>query len=217
MEELHNQDRSGTEEFWNKQKDIYKRAYVSMAILVVNVIVFFISNTSILGMGVLSLQRVLLYREWYRIITAMFLHADMEHLLSNMMMLVLVGGIVENHAGHLYYGIMFFLSGIVGNCLSLMYEAVAGLERYSLGASGGTMGIVGYFAFWIFTNKGRLSGKRDVLFRFTFLALFIIRSCTYQQGANTMAHLGGFIAGFVMGYISVVVMNNNKNMEGVGL
>ena len=83
MEELHNQDRSGTEEFWNKQKDIYKRAYVSMAILVVNVIVFFISNTSILGMGVLSLQRVLLYREWYRIITAMFLHADMEHLLSN--------------------------------------------------------------------------------------------------------------------------------------
>ncbi|MBR4831611.1 MAG: rhomboid family intramembrane serine protease [Butyrivibrio sp.] len=215
MDELRNQNQIDTEEFWNKQKQIYKSAYVSIAILAINVIVFFISNKSLYSMGILSLQHVLLYGEWYRIITAMFLHADMEHLLSNMMMLILVGGIVEKHAGHLYYGIMFFVSGIVGNCLSLMYEAVSNIQRYSLGASGGTMGIVGYFAFWIFANKSGL--KKDVLFRLVFLALFIVRSCTYQQGVNTMAHLGGFIVGFVMGYINIVAMSNNKDMEGVGL
>ncbi|MBR4669721.1 MAG: rhomboid family intramembrane serine protease [Butyrivibrio sp.] len=217
MTDTQNRDYNNVDDFWNKQAQIYKTAYVSIAILAINVLVFLacLVNASIVDAGALITEAVLFGKEWYRIITAMFLHADMEHILSNMLMLVLAGGIVEKHAGHLYYGIMFFASGIVGNVLSMMYEVAAQISRYSLGASGGTMGIVGYLAFWIFANKKGVSKNKNLLLRMIFLSVFIIESCFLQEGANTIAHLGGFITGFILGYIRIVIMNNNKDMEGL--
>ncbi|SFU61900.1 rhomboid family intramembrane serine protease [Butyrivibrio sp. INlla21] len=217
MEDTQNRDFNNVDDFWNKQSQIYKTAYVSIAILALNVLVFIacLANTSIYDIGIMATDWILSRGEWYRFITSMFLHADLNHLFSNMLMLVLAGGIVEKHSGHLYYGIMFFASGIVGNVLSMMYEIVGHIVRYSLGASGGTMGIVGYLAFWIFANKKGILKNRNLLFRIVFLTIFIIDSCFFQEGANTVAHLGGFITGFIMGYINIVIMNNNKDMEGL--
>lgn len=216
MEDIQNRN-NNPDDFWNKQTQIYKTAYVSMVILAINILVFLacIFVPSIYERGLLATDMILSRREWYRVITSMFLHADINHLFSNMIMLVLAGGIVEKHAGHLYYGIMFFVSGIVGNVLSMMYEIVGNIFRYSLGASGGTMGIVGYLAFWIFLNRKGLAKRRDMIFRLVFLTGFIIESCFFQKGANTVAHLGGFVAGFILGYISIIIMNNNKDMEGL--
>ncbi|MBQ6414684.1 MAG: hypothetical protein IJJ65_00370, partial [Butyrivibrio sp.] len=56
---------------------------------------------------------------------------------------------------------------------------------------------------------------RSMLIRLLLLFLFVIEACFFQSGANTVAHLGGFITGFVIGVINIIIFNNKKDMEGI--
>ena len=58
--------------------------------------------------------------------------------------------------------------------------------------------------------------RRDtVKFRLIVFGLYIIESCFIQPGANTQAHLGGFLMGAILGVVNIIVLKNNKNMEGL--
>jgi len=65
-------------------------------------------------------------RAYYRMVTSMFLHADIEHLFSNMIVLYYVGEIVEDKLGHIPYVVLYFLSGIAGDVFSMGYELLTG-------------------------------------------------------------------------------------------
>ena len=52
-------------------------------------------------------------------------------------------------------------------------------------------------------------------FRLIVFGLYIIESCFIQPGANTQAHLGGFLMGAILGVVNIIVLKNNKNMEGL--
>jgi len=54
----------------------------------------------------------------YRFITAMFLHGGIEHLVSNMLLLYILGEVVENKLGSVRYASVYLLSGILGNVVS---------------------------------------------------------------------------------------------------
>jgi rhomboid protease GluP len=43
----------------------------------------------------------------------------------------------------------------------------------------------------------------------------VVEACFFQKGANTIAPLGGFIAGFIFGIINIILFNNRKDMEGI--
>ncbi len=77
--------------------------------------------------------------EPYRLITAMFLHADSAHLAQNMFALLLFGMVLESLIGTRKFLIVYFLAGLVGNLAGM----IAYPDAYSLGASGAIMGIVG--------------------------------------------------------------------------
>ncbi len=207
------------DEFWERQKSIYKRAYVTIFLLALNIIMFMITMSMpglVYGIGTLITERVIVNGEFYRIITAMFLHADIEHLMNNMVMLILAGGIVEHYVGHFYFFFLYMLSGIMGNLASMAYETGLGIDRISLGASGGTMGLAGFIVFWILINRKTFIRSRDLLVRLILLGLLMIYGCFFQAQANTVAHLGGFLTGFVLGAINIIIFKNNKNMEGLG-
>jgi rhomboid protease GluP len=53
------------------------------------------------------------------------------------------------------------------------------------------------------------------MMRLGLLAVFLIYTCFFQEGANTLAHLGGFLTGGVFGIINIVLLKNRKNMEGI--
>ena len=71
MEDTQNRDYNNADDFWNKQVQIYKTAYVCIALLAINVLVFLACPLfkSIYTKGVLSVDGVLYFKEWYRIIT----------------------------------------------------------------------------------------------------------------------------------------------------
>ena len=206
------------EEFWERQKQIYKHAYVSIAIFLLNVIVFIVSQHFANWMysdGAMITEKILGEGEFYRIFTAMFLHADIDHICNNMAILILVGAVIENYTGHIYYAILYVLSGFFGNILSMAYEVNNGLNWVSIGASGAIMGVVGFLVAWIIANRRTFLKHRGTVIRMLFLLVFVVEACFFQQGANTPAHLGGFLTGFVLGVINIVIFSNNKVMEGL--
>lgn len=206
------------EEFWERQKQIYKHAYISIAIFLLNVIIFIMSQHFAKWMyadGAMVTEKILGEGEFYRIFTAMFLHADIDHICNNMAILILVGAVVENYTGHIYYVVLYMLSGFFGNILSMAYEVRNNLTWFSIGASGAIMGIVGFLSAWIIANRKTFLKNRGTAVRMLFLSVFVVEACFFQKGANTPAHLGGFLTGFVLGVINIVVFSNNKVMEGL--
>ena len=73
---------------------------------------------------------------WYPLITAMFLHFDIEHLANNMVMLVAVGRYVEKDMGTGRLMLLYFISGVLGNVLSLAGDIRTAKYAVSAGASG---------------------------------------------------------------------------------
>lgn len=214
MQESNNSE----QDFWARQEQIYKSAYISIALLVVNVVVFGLSNTVMGWMyekGAMITEIVLQNGEYYRLFTAMFLHADVGHLMNNMLMLVLVGAIVENYTGHAFFFFLYMLSGLFGNMISMAYEINNELRWVSVGASGALMGLVGVIVIWIIKNWNSFVHSRSTKLRLVLLALFIVQALLFQRGANIAAHFGGFVTGVVLGVINIVVLKNDKKMEGL--
>ena len=205
-------------DFWARQEQIYRSSYMSIGLLIINVVIFLLSNTFMYWMyekGALVSEIVLQNGEYYRLFTAMFLHADVQHLFNNMLMLALAGAIVENYTGHGYFIFLYLLSGIFGNLISMAYEIRNGLSWISVGASGAIMGIVGFVVTWIIINRKNFVRNRNVIFRLVLLGISVIQSCFFQAGANTPAHLGGFLTGFILAVVNIILLKNNKIMEGL--
>ncbi|MCR5404871.1 MAG: rhomboid family intramembrane serine protease [Butyrivibrio sp.] len=209
---------NSSQSYLEKQEEIYKHAYISIALLVINVIVFLLSTTAMGWMyeeGVMNTELVLSKGQCHRLFSAMLLHVDVKHLFNNMILLALAGAIVENYTGHMFYILLYILSGFFGNLVSMAYELKNNLHRTSVGASGAIMGLVGFIVVWIIVNRKTFVKNRSILFRLVLLAVFVIQACFFQEGANIAAHLGGFVSGFVLGVINIVLLKNNKNMEGL--
>ncbi|MBO4458572.1 MAG: rhomboid family intramembrane serine protease [Butyrivibrio sp.] len=207
------------EEFWNEQRRIYKTAYVTIALVIINVIVYLLCITDfgyiLYENGALMLSEIGSTPGKLRILYSIFLHADANHLAGNMLMLVVLGGVIENYTGHIVYFILYMLSGIFGNIFSLAIEYYFCLDRISVGASGAIMGLVGFLTLWLLAGGPSKTKIADMRYRLIVFGLYIVQSCFIQNGANTEAHLGGFLMGVVVGVINIIIFKNIKKMEGL--
>lgn len=205
-------------DYWQRQEQIYKSSYITLALLAINVVVFLLCSFAFGWMyekGAMVTEVVLRDGQYYRLFTAMFLHADPQHLINNMLMLALGGAIVEHYTGHAFYFFLYMLSGLFGNMISMAYEIQNRLSWVSVGASGAIMGLVGFVVVWILVNRKTFIRSRNLMIRLALLGVFVIEACFFQKGANTAAHTGGFLTGAVLGVINIIVLKNNKNMEGL--
>ena len=152
--------------------------------------------------------------EWYRVVTAMFLHADADHLLGNMLSLCAIGLFVEKMMGRAKFIIAYFATGIIAGLVSMGYNMYLNDNIYSLGASGAVYGLVGVFIIILIVDKGK-SYKGNLTRMIIYLVL-----CGYATMAETnidhAAHIGGLIAGLVLGIIMFGiprVINRNKQVD----
>ncbi|MBQ9489864.1 MAG: rhomboid family intramembrane serine protease, partial [Lachnospiraceae bacterium] len=130
----------------SRVKNWKKIPYVSVGLVVINVVLFLIEElgqVELFQAGALNVEDVLIRGEYERFIYSMFLHADIEHLFNNMVMLYFMGTMIEKEIGHLSYGIIYFISGIGGGLLSLYVKLVQGNPFGSVGASGAIFGLDG--------------------------------------------------------------------------
>lgn len=170
----------------------------NILLVAINVILFIIcmfTGDLLYNIGAFSVKNLIEGREWYRIVTSMFLHADVQHIFSNMLILYYIGNVVEKKIGHVPYIIIFFLSGIIGNILSAGYELLTEVYVSSVGASGAVFGIEGALLMLVLINKGKCSGV--TLGRLVFAIAFSLYCGFTSSYVNNAAHIGGVMAGFV--------------------
>jgi rhomboid protease GluP len=132
--------------------------------------------------------------EWYRLVTAMFLHGGLIHIGVNMMSLMQLGPALEELYGSARYLFLYVLTGAFG------FLASAATGHFSLGASGALLGIVG--AMLAVTSKRGGSYMRDLRSRLitSVVILFVIGFLPGIRIDN-WAHGAGLAAGFVLGKI----------------
>lgn len=137
--------------------------------------------------------------EYYRLITSMFLHFGIQHLLNNMVMLGALGYHLEPEIGRLRFLLVYFLSGIGGNIASLLYNQMNGITVVSAGASGAVFGLMGALLCAVVRKRGNLGSlnKRKMLF---LVALSLYFGLTSPEVDN-VAHIGGVVCGFLLGFL----------------
>ncbi|MFD9327346.1 rhomboid family intramembrane serine protease [Streptomyces sp. NPDC060065] len=132
--------------------------------------------------------------QWYRLLTAMFLHGSFIHIMFNMLSLWWIGGPLEAVLGRTRYLALYFVSGLAGSALSYLLAAP---NQPSLGASGAIFGLFGATA----VLMRRLKNDMRPL-----IALLVINLIfTFSPGFNIawQAHIGGLVGGVVIGYAMV--------------
>ena len=181
-----------------------QKAAATATLIVVNISIFFIF--AILGKaedvlfmreyGAMYEPYVMEGHEYYRLLTSIFLHFGIEHLLSNMVMLGALGMNLEPEIGKLRFLLVYFVSGIGGNICSLLLNISFGEVVISAGASGAVFGLTGALLCAVLRNKGRIGRlhKKGVLV-LVILSIFLGLS---EPGVDNAAHIGGLICGFVL-------------------
>ncbi len=168
----------------------------------VNVIVYLICTWSgevLYNSGELLGAAVMERGEFYRMITCMFLHADTGHLFGNMLMLYALGTMLEQHFGHIRYGLLYLLSGIGAAAASMWYQLWAGRLTGSIGASGAVYGLIGALLFLVIAGRGRF---RSVTFpRILLCIAYSLYSGLAAENIDNAAHIGGLLCGFVLAVI----------------
>ena len=196
---------------------IRSRQPVNLIIVFVNIVVFvalsFLGDTEdvffMTAHGANFAPLVTEGKEYYRLVTSMFLHFSIDHLFYNMLVLIFLGDVLEKTAGKLRYLLIYFGGGVIGNLVSLWFDLRA--ERYvvSAGASGAIFAVIGALIWIVIRNKGNLegySGKRLVL----MAGLSVAEGLT-TSGIDNCAHVGGLVAGFL---ISLLLYRKKKKLDG---
>ncbi len=158
---------------------------------------------------------VLVYGEWWRIVTAMFVHVGILHLATNMWCLWNLGLLAEPLMGRFGLAAAYILTGAAGNLLSTFYNWVWPLRDSSgapffqagAGASGAVFGIAGVLIVLLKSKRLpipplELKRLRKSVIYFAAINLVIGLSVNFGSGftgvaIDNSAHIGGFLCGLL--------------------
>lgn len=181
-------------------------SFVSIGLVLTNIAVFaagYFTGNLIYDKGILWAYSVLAEGEYYRILSAMFLHGGIPHLFNNMLILWFLGDMIEQKLGHISFFWLYVCSGIGGNLLSLVSKCLRQDMAGSLGASGAIFGLDGALLAMVLL----LPGYRRVVSLPRALLMIVLSLYSGYTGQNidNAAHLGGLVCGFVIGVILCLI------------
>lgn len=149
--------------------------------------------------------------EYYRLLSAMFLHFGAEHLLSNMFMLYFVGDMLLRALEQWKFLIIYVLAGLGGNLTSLLMMIRTGDYAVAAGASGAIYGVVGALLWVVLRNRGNFE---SIPVPRMLLAMAVYISYGFMtEGVDAWAHLGGAVVGFVF----CMIFYRKKDYETISL
>ena len=143
--------------------------------------------------------------------TSMFMHGGWLHLLGNMLYLWIFGDNVEDRFGHVKFIIFYLLCGLAATFAQLAFST--GSNVPNLGASGAIAGVLGAYILLfprgrvnVLMGRGVIPMPALVVIGFWIVLQFIsgigsISNAAETGGVAYMAHIGGFIAGFVLTFL----------------
>ena len=188
--------------YTDNRKDI---PVITISLIVINTVIFLIETASggtedtniAVKFGALYTPYVVEKNEWWRLLTAEFVHFGTSHLLSNMISLYFLGQIIEPYYCKVHFLLLYLLSGIGGNVLALFLDLKKTEPPVSAGASGAIFGCMAVFI--VFALDPMLRG-RFPLKRVLAGIVFALLPGFAVQGIGISAHIGGFLTGLILAF-----------------
>ncbi len=183
--------------------------YLIMGICIITFLLMYVfgngseDNLTLLKFGA-NLDVLTKRGEYYRILTCIFLHIGIVHLLLNMYSLYIIGPQVESFYGKIKYLFIYLYSGICGSILSLAFSN----NVISAGASGAIFGLLGsllYFGYHYRVYLGNVIKSQIIPVILVNLFIGFI-----TPGIDNFAHIGGLIGGVIASMICGVKDKHNK-------
>ncbi len=152
--------------------------------------------------------------EWWRIITANFLHFGWFHFATNMLGLIFIGRIAEFILGRIFFSFIYFAAG-TGSLLifTLLARRNQLLDTMLVGASAAIMGLIGailafYVRDWL-RNRSQFALRRILLLLIILGIQFFVDYHTPQ--VSLLAHISGFVLGFIFTFPFSLWKNSFKS------
>ncbi|XAR55041.1 hypothetical protein NMG60_11030417 [Bertholletia excelsa] len=154
------------------------------------------SSSTLEKLGALEWNKVVREHQGWRLITCVWLHAGVFHLLANMLSLVFIGIHLEQQFGFVRVGSIYILSGFGGSILSSLFIQ----QSISVGASGALFGLLGAMLSELLTNWTIYTNKAVALC--TLVIIIVINLAVgILPHVDNFAHIGGFLTGFLLGFV----------------
>jgi|GEM_PF-3110041 len=132
--------------------------------------------------------------EVWRLVTNIFLHAGLVHLLMNMYCLLYIGNIMERIIGPVRFAFIYILSGVFGSLLSDYFNPFT----VCVGASGAIFGLFGAFVALLLTNHFDKATRQRIMANMLLLIVYNLAN-GMKSNIDNAAHIGGLVSGFLMG------------------
>jgi len=197
---------------WNAQQDRDRRLKGAPAVLtfiVLNILAFVFelvrgdwrNPEAFHELGALDSNSVLIAHEYWRLLTALFLHYDLFHLGFNLFALYVLGPGLERMIGTVRFSLCYLISGI-GSTGGIVLLTLGHVIRPAevIGASGCVMGIVGAWAGFLLRDRHAPRAKERLLNILMIVAIQTLFDIATPQ-VSMSAHLCGLVTGFLVGLV----------------
>jgi rhomboid protease GluP len=186
----------------------FQKYRITYSIIILNLIVYIFSALfsqdiidmdmqTLVDMGALYGPLTVLKGEWWRLFTAMFLHAGMTHLLMNMFSLYLIGRGAEMYFDTKSYLSIYLFSGLLGGLVSLYMHPVS----VGIGASGAIFGVFGALAGFFLAHREKIASHTKAFMKDFAIIIGINLVIGFSiPSVDVSAHLAGLVVGFVGGF-----------------
>ncbi|MGM8216639.1 rhomboid family protein [Bacillaceae bacterium W0354] len=179
---------------------------VITGIIIIHLILYILTNIiSVEFEFMLSGQNIFIAKgEYWRLVTAIFVHFGLGHVLFNSFSLVLFGPPLERMLGKFKFILTYLLMGIIGNVATFYLSNPLGLHA---GASGAIFGLFGIYMYIVFMRKELIDPQsRQIVTVITVIAL----AMTFlRTGINIYAHIFGLMAGLAL---APIVLNKVRRI-----
>lgn len=197
----------------NKAEDVFskKTPYITYILIFINILFYVLSiiSNSFYNSMVLNSSKIL-NGEYYRLLSCIFMHGGIIHLLCNMYCLYVIGPQVESFFGKIKYIVIYLLSGIIGSLMSLSIT-----NSISLGASGAIFGLLGSILYFGYHYRVYLSQAiKSQIIPIIVLNLFL---GFMLNGVDNAAHIGGLIGGVLVSMMAGVKYKSSTMEKVNGL
>jgi membrane associated rhomboid family serine protease len=165
-------------------------------LIVANVVVFILTSSHVAWQIRYAQigREIALHHQYYRFLTATFVHANLFHILGNMLGLLIVGSPVEGAVGKVRFGVLYLLAALGGATLSYLF---IGPFVPAVGASGAIFGLFG--AYFVLAR----SRRADTSGILVLIVLNLAFSFT-DRVIDWRAHVGGLIVGTLVALLFTV-------------
>ena len=189
----------------------YSYCSVNIALAVFQAAVFalcMITGDRLYLAGRCGTDLVLVQKEYWRLLTSVFLHSGLYHLGSNLIAQVFLGNAVERNLGHIKYLFLYIVSGVGGNIISVLYDRAQGVNTYSVGASGAVFGVMGALIVLIIKGRKKLRTGSSMLVRAGFAVFYAVYAGFRTPYTDNAAHLGGLAFGIALGVLLTIPLDD---------